>query len=63
MKHQEIQAKLRKVIIENPNADIKIFAGEGCNCGDYSYQLGQIRSVEVQELTYHNEMFYDELIS
>ena len=29
--------KLRKLIIENPDCPLLIFAGEEANCGDYSY--------------------------
>lgn len=57
---EDKQKQLRELIIKNPNADIKIFASEDCNCGEYSYQLAEIISVELELLTYHNEKFYNE---
>ena len=60
MDKKDKQKQLRELIINNPNADIKIFAGEGSNCGEWAYQLGEISIAELQSLTYHNEKFYDE---
>ena len=60
MDKKDKQEQLRELIINNPNTDIKIFAGEASNCGEWAYQLGEIISVELQTLTYHNGKFYDE---
>lgn len=56
---KNMQEELRKAIIENPNLEIKMFVGEDCNCGDYSYQIGEISHVEVDKITYNDDKFYN----
>lgn len=35
--------ELRKLILENPDLPLLIFAGEDCNSGEYSYELASCR--------------------
>lgn len=51
--------ELRKVILDNPELPIIIFAGEESYCGEYAYNLAEIRTVKIKELTMLDEIYVD----
>lgn len=60
---ENMQEELKKLIIENPNLDLKIFVGENSNreVGIYSiYKLCNISSVGVEKITLYDEIVYIE---
>jgi hypothetical protein len=50
---------LRKIILENPDLPLVIFAGEESYCGEYAYNLAEISSVEIKELTLDGEYYIE----
>lgn len=54
-------SELRKLILENPDLPLLIFANEDVNNGDYSYTLADVNSVSIQKLAlYNDEQWFDE---
>lgn len=51
--------ELRKTILENPDLPLVIFAGEESYCGEYSYNLAEISSVKIEELTLEGEWYIE----
>ena len=50
---------LRKIILENPDLPLVIFVGEEGWTGEYSYNLTEVTSVHIDELTYDGEYYLD----
>lgn len=54
-------SELRKLILENPDLPLLIFANEDANNGDYSYMQADVTSVSIQKLAlYNDEQWLDE---
>ena len=53
-------AKLRKLILENPELPVLIFVGEKAYQGEYSYNQADAKIVKVEYLTLHNEEWLSE---
>ena len=52
--------ELRKLIIDNPQLPLLIFANEDANDGDYAYMQADVSSVSIQELgLYNDELWLD----
>ena len=51
--------ELKKLIIENPEAPLLVFAGEEANSGVYGYQSVDFCSVSLKELTLYGEYWLD----
>lgn len=51
--------ELRKLILENPDLPIIIFAGEESYSGEYHYNSTEISTISIQELTYHGEYYVE----
>ncbi len=51
--------ELRKTILENPELPLVIFAGEESWSGEYSYNLAELSSVHIEELTYDGEHYVE----
>lgn len=51
--------ELRKTILDNPDLPLVIFAGEESYCGEYSYNLAEISSVKIEELTFEGEWYIE----
>lgn len=53
--------ELRKLILENPELPLLIFASEDANNGDYSYMQADVTSTSIQRLAlYNDEQWLDE---
>ena len=53
-------AKLRKLILENPELPVLIFVGEYAYQGEYSYNQANASKVEVENLTLYKEEWISE---
>ena len=51
--------ELRKLIIDNPDLPLVIFAGEESYTGEYAYNLAEVREVKVKELAFDGELYID----
>ena len=51
--------ELRKLILDNPDLPLIIFAGEESYIGEYSHNSTEVSSVSVKELTLHEEFYLD----
>lgn len=51
--------ELRKAILENPDLPLVIFAGEESYCGEYPYNLAEISSIKIEELTFEGEWYIE----
>ena len=51
--------ELRKLILDNPDLPLIIFAGEESYIGEYSYNSTEVSSVCIKELTLHEEYYLD----
>lgn len=51
--------ELRKLLLENPDLPLVIFAGEESYCGEYSYNLAVVSSVKIEELTFEGEWYIE----
>lgn len=51
--------ELRKLILDNPDMPLVVFAGEESWSGEYSYNLVEISSVHIEELTYDGEYYVE----
>lgn len=52
--------KLRKLIVENPDLPLLIFAGEEAWQGEYSYNQTDASVWGIKTLTFYNDMWLDE---
>lgn len=52
-------SELRKLIIDNPDLPLIIFAGEESWQGSWSYNQADVHGVRIQELTLHGDMWLD----
>lgn len=51
--------ELRKMILDNPDLPLVIFAGEESYTGDYSYNLAEVSKIEIKDITYDGELYVD----
>jgi hypothetical protein len=51
--------ELRKTLLENPDLPLVIFAGEESYCGEYPYNLAEVTSVKIEELTFEGEWYIE----
>lgn len=51
--------ELRKLILENTDLPIVIFAGEESYTGEYAYNLAEVTDVKVKEITFDGELYID----
>lgn len=56
---QEDCSELKKLIIENPQAPLLIFAGEEANSGVYGYESVAFGSASLKEITLYGEYWLD----
>lgn len=52
--------ELRKLIIENPDLPLLVFAGEEAWSGNWGYEFAYARCGGVQELTIYDDLWLDE---
>lgn len=52
-------SELRKLILDNPDLPLLVFAGEEAWQGDYSYNQADARCSGVQELTLYSDRWMD----
>ena len=50
-------ATLKKLIVENPEAPLLIFAGENANCGEYQYESVPSGSAFLEEITMYGDQW------
>lgn len=51
--------ELKKLILENPDLPLLIFAGEDANTGEYCYELAEARVRGIEKLTLYNDTWQD----
>lgn len=51
--------ELKKMILENPELPLIIFAGEESYCGEYAYNSVEVREVTIEELTMDEDMYVE----
>lgn len=49
--------ELRKIILENPELPLLIFAGENAWSGEYAYESTDVRKIRIEELTLYYEFW------
>lgn len=50
-------ATLKKLIVENPEAPLLIFAGENANCGEYQYESVTSGGAFLEEITMYGDQW------
>ena len=53
-KHKE---KLLKLMVENPDLELKIFVHEDANIGEFGYEESEITSVDIETLYFYDGNF------
>lgn len=51
--------ELRNLILENPELPVLIFCGEDAWNSDYGYSQGEVKRIEVEELTLYGEQWLE----
>lgn len=51
--------ELKNLILSNPELPLIIFAGEEAYNGDYSYEMAEVTSVEIAELTLYKDYYME----
>ena len=52
-------ATLKKLIVENPEAPLLIFAGEYANCGEYQYESVPSGDAFLEEVTMYGDQWFN----
>ncbi len=52
--------ELKKLILENPDLPLLIFAGENANTGEYCYESTEASVRGIEKLTLYNDVWQDE---
>lgn len=58
MDESELNKKIRKIILENPDLPIKFMVKDGVNNGDYNYIVGEPSSAEIEEVAEWEDILY-----
>lgn len=52
--------ELKRLIIDNPELPLLIFASEDANIGNASYEQANVSRVSIEKLALYNEQWFDE---
>ncbi|MBQ8559066.1 MAG: hypothetical protein IJ439_03675 [Tyzzerella sp.] len=51
--------ELKKMILENPELPLLIFAGEESYCGEYDYNSVDVKGIKIKELTMDGDRYVE----